>query len=85
MIKAKYEIRITSKSEILLLKKYSTKSEAISMYEKIPKVKSKINYPDLQLNQVNFSVEGDIIDNVTIKKNHLNINKITVDKLRDLL
>lgn len=85
MIRSKFEIRVIEKSTIQLLKKYSTKTEAIRMYESIPKTHRKHNFPELQLNQINYNIEGDVVETVTIKKNRVNIGKITIENLKNIL
>jgi hypothetical protein len=85
MIRARFEIKVTIKSQIQLIKKLNTKSEAVRTYEGIPKINKKKTFPLMMLNEINYNLEGEIIDEITIKKNHLNIDKMTVEQLKIIL
>lgn len=85
MNKAVFEIKIIERKEVVCKKRYYVKSDALAKWEKLPKKKRTKSYPEIILAQCNYDSEGNMLSTVSLKKNRLNLEKISIENAKILL
>jgi hypothetical protein len=85
MIKTVFEIQIKNNFTIEYNKKYFTKSEALLMFGKIAMKYNAKKFPEILFNQINFDEEGNQLSVKTLKKNHIDINKMSLESTKIIL